>query len=238
MDYYTDIHSHLLSGVDDGAVDDSEMFSMLDMAYRTGTRRLCITPHFNPEIWGDNTREFDETFARLSEYAAEKYPDMSLYAGNEICYSQSSINHLNQGKCRTLNGGKHVLVDFHLGESFYEIRSALLELLRCGYVPVFAHVEWYDCINSIPEQLYELSRMGIIIQLSAIALTGRRSDAARKRALKILKAGLADVVASDAHNTTARPPCLDGAEAILTKLCGKYYTELLLKTNPDKILGL
>ena len=238
IEYYTDIHSHLLCGVDDGAADDSEMLSMRDLAYRTGTRRICLTPHFNPEIWGDNSQEFSEAFAGLSEYAAEKYPDMSLYTGNEICYSQSSIDQLNRGKCRTLNGGKHVLVDFHLGESYFQIRSALLELLSYGYVPVFAHAERYDCFTSLLEQLYELSSLGVVIQLSASSLTGRRGDALRKRALKILKGGLADVVASDAHNTTTRNPCLDSAAAILNKHFGEDYTELLLKINPDRILGL
>jgi protein-tyrosine phosphatase len=234
--YFTDIHSHMLSGVDDGAHDDNEMFLMLDMAYKTGTRRICLTPHFNPEIWGDNNQRFDDAFTRLSEYAAKNYPDMSLYTGNEICYSQSSIGQLNRSECKTLNGGKHVLVDFHPGESYYTIRSALFELLGYGYIPVLAHAERCGCIKL--DELHELSRLGVVIQLSALSLTGKIVDPLRKKAFRILKEGLADVVASDAHNITTRPPCLDGAAKILSKLCGESYAGLLLRTNPDKILGL
>jgi len=52
--FYTDIHCHMLSGVDDGAQNADEMFAMLDMAYQAGTRRICLTPHCQPSLFGDN----------------------------------------------------------------------------------------------------------------------------------------------------------------------------------------
>ena len=235
---FTDIHSHMLSFFFFKQKTAYEMFLMLDMAYKTGTRRICLTPHFNPEIWGDNNQRFEDAFARLSEYTAKNYPDMSLYTGNEICYSQSSIGQLNRRECKTLNGGKHVLVDFHPGESYYAIRSALLDLMGYGYIPVLAHAEGYECITSTLDELHELNWLGVVIQLSASSLIGRRGEPLRKKTFKILKKGLADVVASDAHNITTRPPCLDGAAKILSKLCGENCAALLLRINPDKILGL
>ena len=47
--FYTDIHTHLLCHVDDGAESTAMMQEMLDVAYRDGTRTLCLTPHYDPK---------------------------------------------------------------------------------------------------------------------------------------------------------------------------------------------
>ena len=46
-DYYTDIHSHVLPGVDDGARDMDMSMEMLRHAYEQGIRRMIVTPHHN-----------------------------------------------------------------------------------------------------------------------------------------------------------------------------------------------
>ena len=238
MGYHTDIHCHMLCGVDDGAGDENEMFAMLDTAYHSGTRRLCLTPHYNGEIWGDNQKCADIAFGKLCEYAADKYPDMQLFMGNEVFYSQDSIESINSGLCRTLNGGKYVLVDFGLDSSYFDIRGGLTGLLGSGYIPVFAHAERYPCIDSPFRELYELKELGTVIQLNSDSVSGDRGRSLQKKALKILKAGLADVIASDSHNLTTRPPVLDRAENVILKHFGSQYSEQLLKINPDRILGV
>ena len=45
---YTDIHSHILPGVDDGAADMEETMSMLKAAYEQGVRTIIATPHYIP----------------------------------------------------------------------------------------------------------------------------------------------------------------------------------------------
>ena len=45
---YTDIHSHILPGVDDGATDMEETLAMLKEAYEQGIRTIFATPHYIP----------------------------------------------------------------------------------------------------------------------------------------------------------------------------------------------
>jgi protein-tyrosine phosphatase len=238
MDYFTDIHCHMLSQTDDGAENEKEMFGMLDMAYGAGTRRICMTPHFNYALWGDTRQAADRSFEILKNYAAGKYPDMTLCIGNEMFYSESGIEYLNSGRCRTLNGGRYVLVDFHSEVIYYEIKNALLDLANSGYIPVFAHAERYCCIAPPFNTLRELKDFGIIVQLDSTSICGMHGKALYKKAMKILKYGLADVVASDAHNASGRNPCLDKAADIIKKQFGYEYAERLFIKNPDKILGM
>lgn len=235
---YTDIHCHMLCGVDDGAEDEHEMFTMLDMAYTSGTRKICLTPHYNIDVWGDNIGQIDKAFVKLKEYSAEKYPDMQLFRGNELFYYSGSIKSLNKGSCRTLNGSRYVLVDFCFDFPYYIIKNGLVELLNSGYIPVFAHAERYDCIKSPFEQLRELKKFGVLIQVNSSSLTDEENGIFRKKTMKILKAGLADIVASDSHNTFSRHPRLNYAETLINKHFGKKQSELLLRVNPNKVLGL
>ena len=59
MPGFTDIHCHMLSGTDDGARDDAVMFDMLEAAYVGGTRCICLTPHFNPMLFGDSFKNLN-----------------------------------------------------------------------------------------------------------------------------------------------------------------------------------
>ena len=62
---FSDLHIHILSGVDDG----------------TG-------------YFGDNIKGSEEAFTRLSAYVSEKYPQMKLYLGNELRYSKDCVSWL------------------------------------------------------------------------------------------------------------------------------------------------
>ena len=74
----------MLCGVDDGAADEKTMYEMLDTAYRDGTRTLCLTPHYQPLYYGDNSEKAKSSFEMLAAYAKENYPDMRLLLANEL----------------------------------------------------------------------------------------------------------------------------------------------------------
>jgi len=74
MPQFFDLHSHMLCGVDDGAKNVEDMFSMLEMAYEDGIRAICLTPHYSPYMFGDNVTERERSYAVLREYVAEKHP--------------------------------------------------------------------------------------------------------------------------------------------------------------------
>ena len=47
---FTDIHHHLLYGVDDGAQSLQMSLKMAQRAYRGGTRTIIATPHVTPGV--------------------------------------------------------------------------------------------------------------------------------------------------------------------------------------------
>ena len=233
--FYADIHSHLLCCVDDGPKNSETMFAMLDEAYRTGTRRLCLTPHYQPAYYGDNREAAEKSFAKLSAYAAEKYPDMTLSLGNELGYFMESKQHLKAGNCRLL-GEKYVLVDFTMDATLFAMRHAVSELLRAGYPVILAHVERYRVLKGQFDLLNDWVGGGAFLQVNAESLSPTASFFTKRYMRRLFEYCPIHLVASDAHDLTERPVSLAGAEKTLTDLYGPEAAEHLLWINPSRVL--
>ena len=94
----TDIHSHIIPGVDDGSKTFEMTKNMLDIAYSEGTRGIILTPHHNPYRWKNTVETLHERYSEIRDYCEGAYPDMEIYLGNEIYYFEETLNDLESGK--------------------------------------------------------------------------------------------------------------------------------------------
>ena len=233
---FCDIHTHLLYGVDDGAENEEQMKKILDEAYSDGTRTICATPHFHPGFFGENTAAVNVAFEKLKAYAA-RYPDLKLCLGNELRYSLSCGEWLQSGACRTINGTQYVLVDFLEYDDADFIVEATLKVFNSGYTPILAHAERYESFSRDMREIEYLRSCGAIIQVDAGSPFGGWGRGSKIRSRRIIEAQLADIVASDAHNTMSRPPILSGCYEYVRDKCGREYADSLFIQNPQLILA-
>ena len=233
---FFDLHTHLLFGVDDGAKTPEEMFEMLDMAYADGTRAMCLTPHFSPYLFGDTARASEESFRVLVDYAKKKYPDMYLYLGHELGYYSSCTQALDEGICRPLGKSRYLLVDFPEAVSFFEIQNAMGNLQRTGYHPILAHTERYRCLFTHMDWVREFVQDGGIVQINASSATGAWGTLAKMQWKRLVKEGLAHIVASDGHNLTTRQPKISVCLPYLTKYCSPRRIRELTWDNACRVI--
>ena len=234
---FSDIHCHLLYGVDDGPEKLEEMLDMLDAAYRDGIRSLCVTPHFNFSFFGDNSKKAQSAYRELCEITKEKYPDMTVYLGCEIFYHDECLRYLSDGICPSLAGTKYVLVDFSSDVDLFTVTDAVKSIISYGYIPILAHTERYRIFQSITSRLNDLKDYGAVISINAASVVGKNSRKEMSCAKKIIKAGICDIIASDAHNTTNRPFCFSECYDYLKKHHGKETAELLTCLRANRILS-
>lgn len=227
--FFADIHSHALYAVDDGPKTDTQMYQLLDAVYQDNIRYLCLTPHFHPGFYGNNEQKINEVFQMLSLYAKQKYPDLSLCLGNELHYSSDCISWLFDGRCRTVNSSRYVLVDFPHLISKKELAGGLENLLGNGYLPILAHTERYQ--HASLSLLEELKRNGVLLQLNAQAILGEFGTAQKIKTKKILSRGLADFVATDTHDIQYRTPKMSQCYEYLVKKYSESYANFLCKTH-------
>lgn len=189
---FTDWHSHILPGVDDGAKDLDEALEMLDYFKLLGIKKVFLTPHIKNSL----TVNREELLSRTNQ--------LRKYAGDEIELRLSAEYILDSGfekcfKCQLLylNDG-YVLVEtscLSLQDNFYE----LLYLISVeGNIPVIAHPERYLYMKD--DDYYRLKNNDYSFQLSLLSLSGYYGKVVKKRAIRMLMRGMYDYVGTDIHD--------------------------------------
>lgn len=231
-----DIHSHILPGMDDGAKDWEQSYSMLDIAWKQGIRKIIATPHFMPEHRAPQIQKISEAAERLQDYADEQGYGIEICVGNEIYYHEEVPELLEQGRILTLAGSDYVLVEFSPMDDFRYIRNSLAEIQAAGYSPVIAHAERYANLCKKPfDRVKELKDMGVLIQINASTVEGKMGRKLKKAVLSLCKEELVDFIGTDAHSDRSRAPYIEKCVHILRKKCSEEYLERILYKNADEL---
>ena len=213
-----DCHSHVVAGVDDGARTPQISRAMLHAALRAGTRLLFATPHVGPPEHPWTRRRValvEERFAELQAPAG-----LQVRLGWEVTPTPALLR-ADPVPLR-LGGLGALLVDGPDTEPAEH--DALLEpyvrhVEACGLRPVVAHPErmgaWREPDLDLARRLRDA---GALLQVDRGGLLGEEGPAVAAEATRLLRAGLCDLLASDAHVDASeldlRPACRAAAAAI------------------------
>ena len=233
--FFSDIHSHLLYGTDDGAKTREEMYELVDASYENGFRLICVTPHFAPSFFDDNREAASRAYKELTEYCAEKYKDLKLFMGNELFYTHDSISWMKQRLSIPMGDTRYVLVEFDVAERENMIAEAVDRLLNIGYIPIIAHAERYKKLTV--GRLSVLKESGVLVQMNSEAFLRRRFDFGYKRRVaNLLKSDMVDFISTDCHNLQKRPPEIKAAYEYILEKYGEKRANALCRENACKLL--
>ena len=194
---FTDCHSHILPGVDDGVEEIGESLAILDRYEEMGIKRVWLTPHVM-EDFPNTPSALRERFEVLRS-AYKGNVDLRLGAENMI---DSLFERRLEENDFLPMGPKadHLLVEtsyFTPPYSFYDI---LEKVKSAGYYPVLAHPERYVYMTSKDHD--RLKGMKILFQLNVFSLAGYYGPSVKKVAEALLKKGYYDFAGSDIHSIT------------------------------------
>lgn len=232
-----DIHTHILPGIDDGAADDKMAFEMLQRAYEEGTRVLIATPHYHhgcKALWEDKRQSAWETVRSM---AAEIGPDLQILLGAELFFESGILEDLRDGKKLTLNNTRSVLIEFSVDTSYVYIKNAILNLQGMGYIPILAHVERYSALARM-ERVKELVDMGVKIQANSDSVIGKNGWRIKRYLMKLMQEELIDLIASDAHDLSRRPPGMDTCIKYLSRKLEAEYSRMIFEDNAKILLNI
>lgn len=237
---YVDVHSHLIHGIDDGPRKFSQTCEMLLAAHRDRISSIITTPHAEPGVAPFPHEAYIENLRAARAFCVEKKIPIKLYAGCEIMYTQSARRLLSDGELPTLAGGPYVLLEFCPHDSYANIQRAIREIGNAGYTPVIAHVERYLCLNKLDRLESLCEKYQCMVQVNAPSLIGGRGFQAmltQRHIKSMLARGLVDLIATDSHNLTSRPSCMNEAYELLKKWHGESTARALCIQNPAEILS-
>lgn len=228
----TDLHSHILPELDDGARSLSEALEMARIAVESGVSVMVATPH----CAGDRADEVRASFDLLRSALEETGIPLRLKLGMELLGTPELPSLLREGKALTLNGSKYPLVEFSFHSSGEGETELLRELTGMGYRPLIAHPERYAWLQQEPEYLNAWTKMGCLFQINRGSLLGRFGGDAQELGLAMIDRGFATVVASDAHSARRRTPWLADIRELLNRDFSTTAAQYLLLHNPNMIL--
>lgn len=227
-----DIHHHLLPGLDDGSKSLDMSVEMARLAVADGITHIVCTPHANGQFRFDpalNSARTEELRARL---AKENIP-ITLGRGCDFHVTYDNIREARSDPQKfSVNGLGYLLVelpDFSLPpgltETYYDLQLA-------GLTPILTHPERNPTLVEDPDRLAEWIRGGVLIQVTADSLTGHKGKPAQRMAFSLLEKRWVHFLATDAHNTTSRPPRLRAAHDLVAERFSPSYAHALCITNP------
>jgi protein-tyrosine phosphatase len=222
----TDIHAHVLPGLDDGPADLDDAADLLRSMAQSGVHRAFCTSHYRSPYFEVTTEEMREAYEQITlhlvgEASRSAVPELVL--GAEVRIGTPFEEDLRAGTIPTLGASNYVLIEFPTMEIPKRAFDYIHELNVRGYRPILAHPERYVSVQKDKKIIDELIAMGVLMQVTAWCFlkTGKNAHTADKLAWELLESGKAHLVASDAHNTTTRPPQLVEAYRVIGEKLGE-----------------
>ncbi len=234
MAFFTDIHAHVVYGVDDGPKTAQDMRDLLDDAHAQGITRIFATSHMEPGVHPFPEEDYAARLAEGSRYCAEQKYDLKLIPGAELLYTPAMDAFIRDRRLKPLGDSMSVLVEFMPDISADETQWALEQLEDQGYQTVLAHIERYECMKgTLPARLKK--NFSVQYQINCRSVIESDQLLRGRRVRKLLDAGLVDYVATDMHRRAGRPPRM--AEAFET-LVRRYGTESAERLTDGSALAL
>jgi len=195
----TDVHSHLLPGVDDGAKSREESLATLNELALLGFEKLILTPHIYPGVYPNTEGQLQEKFINFQQEAS-LHTSIQLELAAEYFMDESLLVKLKEGE-PLLSFGKERFVLFETAFSSrpYVWDEIVFLMAASGYTPVLAHPERYDYVLENPSVVFGYREKGIRLQVNAPSLAGFYGTAIKNVAKFMIKNQLVDFLGSDTH---------------------------------------
>jgi protein-tyrosine phosphatase len=212
----TEIHFHILPGIDDGPPALADSLELAEQARRDGTATIVATPHVRTDFHA-RVDDLPERVRELQAQIEAAGIPISLRVGAELGHDM--VGRLDQRELDSIAhgppGARWLLVESPFDGIGDEFAAATEELRDRGFSTVLAHPERAAGVldGGAPGLRRELSA-GAVLQVNASSLLGRHGGAARDAGAEIARR-YSVALASDAHGPWKPPSLTDGVAAAI-----------------------
>lgn len=196
----TDMHSHLIPGIDDGATDVQNSLELINGLTDMGYQKFIATPHILWDIFKNNAGTITPAYIGLQagmaeadvrtpiRFAAEYFLD---YHVEELMEEEQPLLTLKDNM---------VLVEFSFVSAPLDLKEKLFSLQMAGYQPVIAHPERYIYFGKSKEKYEELREAGYFLQVNLLSLAGYYGKLPQEIANQLVKNKMVDFLGTDLHH--------------------------------------
>lgn len=211
-----DFHTHILPNIDDGASSTKMSNDMVSELKKQGVKNIVLTPHF----YSHNTSL--DTFVKKRK---ESYNNLllsnsanDLILGSETYFSKYIFKYKDISEL-LIGNSNYILFEIPFQNfSPKEIEEHIYRFMTAYNVtPILAHIERYPYLlnNNV---LRSIKHMGCLLQVNLSSVN--KGFFKKRQLLKLIDSGIIDLLGTDCHNLTSRPPIYKKYIEMISKSIG------------------
>ena len=197
---HTDMHAHLLPGIDDGSPDLDTSIELIRSLQELGFSKLITTPHVMSDMYPNSPSIIREQLTAVQQALIRQEISQELDAAAEYFLDEVMERRIRDNEPLLTLPGKRVLCEFSMLTPTMGVKEMIFEMQMQGYQVIIAHPERYVYLRSNKGFYEELKDMGCLFQLNLLALTPHYGKTVSALAAYLIKKGYYDLVGTDLHN--------------------------------------
>jgi len=195
----TDMHNHVLPGIDDGSPDVETSLEFLRRYHQLGFRQVVASPHMRVPQFHNNNDKIKAAYELLETAPGRSDIPVKLVYSAEYYLDENFIELLDKDLLLPF-GGNYVLTELSLGHrSFLDLDHVGLRMFDKGLRPILAHPERYLYWSKNPEVFQKLKSRGWLLQVNLMSLLGYYGKPEQKMATLLLDEDIVDFIGTDVH---------------------------------------
>lgn len=233
-----DLHSHILPGLDDGAVSVEHGIELAIQSLEAGVTHMVCTPHINIGTFDNTAIRITEVFNSFTSILMNSGISLKLSLGAEVRVSADIITLIKRNELPYIgkwSGKDALLLELPHSHIPAGVEKLIMWLKAHQIQPIVPHPERNREIQSNYQKAIWLKNMGCLFQLTAGSLVGRFRSNILPLSLKMIENGLISYVASDLHNIDRRPNDMGEARETVIKTFGIKIAQQLFVDVPSVI---
>lgn len=196
----TDMHSHLIPGIDDGSPDIETSLHLVSGLTALGYRKFIATPHILWDIYKNTPATISPAHGQLQQALAENKMDVPIRFAAEY-FLDDHVTDLIEADSPLLTITKNwVLTEFSFISAPLDLKEKLFALQIAGYQPVLAHPERY-LYFSRDKTIYDtLKEAGYYFQVNLLSLAGYYGRGAQELGEYLIRKKYVELLGTDLHH--------------------------------------
>ncbi|MES1223559.1 MAG: CpsB/CapC family capsule biosynthesis tyrosine phosphatase, partial [Bacteroidota bacterium] len=192
----TDMHSHLLPGIDDGSPDAAHSAYLKKGLEDLGYQQFITTPHIMWDIYKNTNSTIDAALRDLQQEGLHK----NIRSAAEYFMDDHFYEMMDAGEPLLTISDKRVLVEFSFVAPPIDLKEQLFNLQIKGYEPVLAHPERYSYFSANKSIYDDFKSMGCLFQVNLLSFTGYYGKIAQELAAWLVAKDYIDLAGTDLHH--------------------------------------
>ena len=194
----TDIHSHLIPGIDDGATDLENSIQLIEGLKALGYSKLITTPHIMSDFYRNTPEIIREGLGKVRAELKQRNIEIEIEAAAEYYCDTDFERSIDDRELLTL-GGKYILVEVSYLNPTDNFDSVIFKLQSRGYTPILAHPERYPYWYHSFDKYHQLHDKGVVLQLNLASVTGHYGTGPKRIAERLIDNNLITLLGTDIH---------------------------------------